>query len=252
VKQLPTESQSSTAQRPKYQTNSVLVGTAIVCGLISAVACFAAYRTTTREPIATKREGIYFVNASYDFGPVRLNEKLRGTFVIENSSAETVMVGQIAKSCACTAIEPTKRVLAPGERSEIAFELQVGQRRGDRAETLLVNIDSQDGKNLGVLPAKILYTGKGLVNVTPAEIVLTHNEPTAIVTTEIDDEAKNCKILEATVGHECIKLDKADLSKITLTLDPAAVHESWINTTFTIQTNVPGEDQVAITVRIRK
>jgi hypothetical protein len=58
----------------------------------------------------------------FDFGEIQQGEKVSHTFKLSNTGKSNLILRKIRASCGCTAIEPEKTVVAPGESTNVVAE----------------------------------------------------------------------------------------------------------------------------------
>lgn len=58
-------------------------------------------------------------NRVFDFGEIQQGEKVSHTFELTNTGESDLILRKIRASCGCTAIEPEKKVIAPGESANV-------------------------------------------------------------------------------------------------------------------------------------
>jgi hypothetical protein len=75
---------------------------------------------------------IKFEQTVYNFGTTSLVATVSGVFAFENAGDAELEVKNVVPGCGCTAtsIRPATRKLAPGEKGEISFKLDLGASRG--------------------------------------------------------------------------------------------------------------------------
>ncbi|MCF8298455.1 MAG: DUF1573 domain-containing protein [Saprospiraceae bacterium] len=94
---------------------------------------------------------IKFKNEKYDFGEVSSGEKVKYNFEFTNEGKSDLIIRKTKASCGCTASNPEKTVLKPGESSYIAINFNTAGRKGSQSKT--VTVISNDPKNF----QKILF-----------------------------------------------------------------------------------------------
>lgn len=70
-------------------------------------------------------------------------EEARATFTVTNKGEKTVRIAEIKASCGCTGSIVDKKIIAPGESSEIVGTFNKGKRQGLNRNKLQVYLDSQ-------------------------------------------------------------------------------------------------------------
>ena len=86
-----------------------------------------------------------FSSMSYDFGNMKQGEKKEASFQLTNSGKRNLMIRTIRASCGCTAITPSKEVIAPGETISIRVVFDSTGKQGRQSKT--VTIITNDPRN---------------------------------------------------------------------------------------------------------
>jgi len=85
----------------------------------------------------------------FDFGELKQGEKVSHPFVITNTGKSNLILRKIRASCGCTAIEPDKTVIAPGESTRVVAEFNSRGMSGRQNKS--VTIYSNDPKKSTML-----------------------------------------------------------------------------------------------------
>jgi hypothetical protein len=85
----------------------------------------------------------------FDFGEIKQGEKVKHNFKITNKGESDLILHKIRASCGCTAIEPEKTVISPGETTQIGAVLNSRGKSG--RQNLAVTIYSNDPKSSTLL-----------------------------------------------------------------------------------------------------
>jgi hypothetical protein len=93
---------------------------------------------TPPPPLASKAR-VRFDTVQHDFGAVPHGALVRRTFRYTNAGTDALEVLDVRTSCGCTAAEPTKRRLAPGESGEIAVSFDTGKKGAGRGRQRWTN-----------------------------------------------------------------------------------------------------------------
>ncbi len=86
---------------------------------------------------------IQFDKMVFDFGSTSLVQQLTGTFVVTNAGQALLTLGKPTTSCGCTVAALKTDKLAPGEKTELGFTMQVGNIPRGHAEKV-INVPSND------------------------------------------------------------------------------------------------------------
>ncbi|MFW6328003.1 MAG: DUF1573 domain-containing protein [Bacteroidota bacterium] len=85
----------------------------------------------------------------FDFGELKQGEKVSHNFVITNKGKSNLILRKIRASCGCTAIEPDKKVIGPGESTNVVAEFNSRGMSGRQNKS--VTIYSNDPKKSTML-----------------------------------------------------------------------------------------------------
>ncbi len=77
-------------------------------------------------------------NAEVNFGKLQQNEKFEHNFVLTNEGQSTLFIRKIKSSCGCTAVQPEKKQVAPGESVQIKAIFNSAGRRGNQSKNITV------------------------------------------------------------------------------------------------------------------
>jgi hypothetical protein len=120
------------------------------------------------DPLAASQSAI-------DAGEVRVGPPLVRRFSFSNTAAEPLTITEVKSSCGCLAPKLSKRVFAPGERGELAVEVNtlsqpVGQQRwaftlsyhcGGAASEQTFALTARLFKEVEISPAAVAFQGDG-------------------------------------------------------------------------------------------
>ncbi len=76
--------------------------------------------------------------ATYNFGTVINGPPVTHVFKLKNAGQGRLIIGKVLPSCGCTAAQPTKTELGPGETSEIQVTLATSALSGHSGHTVVV------------------------------------------------------------------------------------------------------------------
>ena len=74
----------------------------------------------------------------YDFGTALKGAEVKHAFKLKNIGTAPLIIGAMQTSCGCTAAQPTKSNLAPGEESEIAVTFDTRADKGPATRSITV------------------------------------------------------------------------------------------------------------------
>ncbi len=79
-----------------------------------------------------------FNSMNYDFGAMKQGEKKDYTFELTNDGKSDLMIRKVRSSCGCTAVAPSKKVIAPGETVPIKVTFDSKGKRGRQSKSVTV------------------------------------------------------------------------------------------------------------------
>ncbi len=106
------------------------------------------YAAWTDEQIANAPV-INIDNRVFDFGEIKQGEKVTHSFVITNSGKSNLILRKVRASCGCTAIQPDKNIIEPGESTNVVAEFNSRGMSGRQNKS--VTIYSNDPKKSTML-----------------------------------------------------------------------------------------------------
>lgn len=93
-------------------------------------------------------------NPEFNFGTIKNGEKVEHEFVIRNSGKTDLIIRSVKASCGCTAVQPEKNVIAPGETTKMKVIFNSAGKTGSQNKT--VTVITNDPKN-----SKAIFWVKG-------------------------------------------------------------------------------------------
>lgn len=79
-----------------------------------------------------------FSESSYDFGEMKQGDKKDHTFSLTNDGKSELIIRNVRSSCGCTAVAPSKKVIAPGESVPIKVTFDSRGKRGRQSKSITV------------------------------------------------------------------------------------------------------------------
>lgn len=79
-----------------------------------------------------------FSETSYDFGELKQGDQKEHTFSLKNTGKRELVIRNIRSSCGCTAVSPSKKVIAPGESAPIKVTFDSRGKRGRQSKSITV------------------------------------------------------------------------------------------------------------------
>jgi len=88
-------------------------------------------------------------NPEVNFGKLKQNEKFEHAFVLTNMGNSQLFIRKIKASCGCTAVQPEKKEIAPGESVNITTIFNSAGKRGNQNKN--VTIITNDPKHSNII-----------------------------------------------------------------------------------------------------
>jgi hypothetical protein len=83
----------------------------------------------------------------FQFGKINQGEKVEHTYVLTNSGKSNLLIRKVNASCGCTAVQPEKTVVAPGESVNIKTVFNSAGKVGNQNKTVtIITNDPQKSK----------------------------------------------------------------------------------------------------------
>jgi len=79
-----------------------------------------------------------FNETSYDFGEMNQGDKKEHTFTLTNNGKTDLIIRRVRSSCGCTAVAPSKSVIAAGETAPIKVTFDSRGKRGRQSKSITV------------------------------------------------------------------------------------------------------------------
>ena len=77
-------------------------------------------------------------NPEFQFGKINQGEKVEHTYVLTNSGKSDLHIRKVNASCGCTAVQPDKNVIAPGESVNIKTVFNSAGKVGNQNKTVTI------------------------------------------------------------------------------------------------------------------
>lgn len=87
-------------------------------------------------------------NAEVNFGKIKQNEKYEHSFVLTNTGKSKLFIRKIKASCGCTAVQPEKKEIDPGESVKIKTIFNTAGKRGNQNKNVTVITNDPKRSNL--------------------------------------------------------------------------------------------------------
>ena len=77
-------------------------------------------------------------NAEFNFGKINQGDKVDHTYVLTNSGKTDLIIRKVKASCGCTAVQPDKTVITPGESVKIKTVFNSAGKVGNQNKTVTI------------------------------------------------------------------------------------------------------------------
>lgn len=84
----------------------------------------------------------------FNFGKIAQGEKREHTFILTNSGNSDLQIRKVKASCGCTAVQPAKRVVAPGESVDIKTVFNSAGKVGNQNKTVTIITNDPNNSKL--------------------------------------------------------------------------------------------------------
>lgn len=91
----------------------------------------------TEEELANAPIANFSENA-FDFGEINQDDKVEHIFNLINDGERDLIIRNVRSSCGCTAVSPSKKVIAPGETAPIKVVFDSTGKKGKQTKTITV------------------------------------------------------------------------------------------------------------------
>ncbi len=95
-------------------------------------------KTAQSAPAPANQPKIQVLDPVYDFGTLLSGPAVHHIFKVKNAGGGELIIDHVQTSCGCTAAEPSKKRLKPGEQAEIAVTLDTRFQKGHSERTITV------------------------------------------------------------------------------------------------------------------
>lgn len=202
----------------------------------------------------------------HDFGTVIEGQVVTTNFEISNSGSADLMINNVQASCGCTAAQPDKNILKPGEKTSIKVEFNSASRLGPQDKSVYVMTNDPKNQNfvLKFTCVVVQKTASKPVEVKVPKLKLSTNQHdfgkveegklvevkiglhnTGKGVLEITEVKSSCGCTAALVSSK--KLNPGEKGNIRIELDTAN-REGSFTRTVTIYSNDPTAPNQVITL----
>lgn len=112
---------------------------------------------------------------SFDFGVIHEGENVTHSYEIINTGNSDLKITRVYASCGCTAVEPEKVLLKPGEKTSVMIEFNSTGRLGMQEKYLFINSNDPKQKELRLHFKAEVKPKVDEANNTESKLTLTKN-----------------------------------------------------------------------------
>lgn len=113
----------------------------------TVVICFLYIATVFPQLLAPK---IGIQQLQHDFGNINQGDVVTHTFVISNNGGDLLKILDVKASCGCTAANPEKKELKPGESTNIVVSFNSKGRKGPQTKTVTVTTNDPEKQTVSL------------------------------------------------------------------------------------------------------
>ena len=97
-----------------------------------------------------------FEEESFDFGDISQGEKVKHSFVFENTGKADLIISSATGSCGCTVPSYPKEPIKPGQKSEIQVVFDSNGKRGAQHKRVTIMANTNPNQTLIAIMANVL------------------------------------------------------------------------------------------------
>jgi hypothetical protein len=105
-------------------------------GLITISASIEENFTSLTEEQRAKAPVIQMVNANFDWGQIEEGQPVECEFAFKNTGKSDLIIRKIKPSCGCTTVEPSNKVIKPGQSSSFKVTIKTNGLSGRNAKSI--------------------------------------------------------------------------------------------------------------------
>jgi len=207
---------------------------------------------------AAKGPKLVFDKTTHDFGEISPMGKYSCTFTFKNEGDEILEIKEIRTTCGCTAVDPEKKILSPGESSFLEVKYRSGLRPGNVHKRIIIRSNDTETPSVtlsirGNLVTDVLYSPYG-IRFSDVEV----DKPAH---SEVIFKAKNpetFKITDIQVDAPYIQCNPKTMPDGRLILEVnyvpgkgASPSRGFLSATIRLKTTSTSYSQISIPVQIR-
>jgi hypothetical protein len=81
---------------------------------------------------------VQFDETTFDFGTISPDKVIEHAFILTNTGKSNLYIRKVGASCGCTAVQPAKTTIAPGESTRIKTVFNPAGREGNQKKAITV------------------------------------------------------------------------------------------------------------------
>ncbi len=214
-----------------YMTKRIIFALVVAIAMLAAPALSGAQNGPVIPGANAAPPGpqpkVQLENPLFDFGSATETTMVNHTFKLKNVGKGRLVISHVKTSCGCTAAQPSKNTLAPGEVAEIAVGFDTRFQKGHQVRTITAFTNDP---NTPQAIMTIQGVVKQQVSATPADVafgkVKVGTEMTKeVIVSDLTNRKDPFTVSNITNSNPAIKVEKADrpdgkpgvMLKITLT-----------------------------------
>lgn len=214
-----------------YMTKRIFLALAVVLAIAMAPALSSAQDNPMIPGANSAPPGpqpkVLIENPLYDFGTATETTMVNHTFKLKNIGQGRLVISHVKTSCGCTAAQPDKNTLAPGEETEITVGFDTHFQKGHQVRTITAFTNDPNTPQAIMTMQGVV---KQQVSATPSDVafgkVKQGTEVTKeVIVSDLTGRKDPFTITDVTNSNPALKVEKTNrpdgkpgvLLKITLT-----------------------------------
>ena len=229
-----------------------------VCAMAS-VACGVVTWLQARQSQPAEAQALVADADVKGLGTLKQQEEGAAVFHLSNRAPEALEIVEVMISCRCTKSQLAKSKLEPGETTELALHVAVGELRGKVATQVNLLYRIGAAPRLHRLPLTMTAMVTPHYEVTPEELVFAYDgdKKTSVGKISIKithNMLPQLRILEVLSTHPAIKVQEVDsgaaMNNITVAFDPAQCLDTSLRAEVVVRTDSGMEPIHRVPVRV--
>lgn len=125
-----------------------------IIAAVTFIGCDYADKTPPGTPVipkeafdSTKFTTIEWIDSTKDYGKITEGQKLDVSFRFRNTGDKPLIIRTVRPGCGCTAAEPPKAPIAPGEEGTIKASFNSQGREGHNSKDIYIEANTKGTQN---------------------------------------------------------------------------------------------------------